>query len=97
MVESRRQLYALGLGVAIRMRGGSDWEFSTLLAESRLFLRVMRSRDEEPDAIARAAAPMTESPERRGITVMVGLGAAFGAGKGRYLQRFRLKAFDEPR
>ncbi|SRR5213078_3036546 len=79
---------ALGVGVAIRMRGGSDWEFSTLLAESRLFLRVMKSRDDVPEVIARSAAP-TEQPERRGITVIVGLGAAFGAGTPRYLQRFR--------
>jgi len=88
---------ALGLGVAIRTRGGSDWEFSTLLAESRLSVRVMRSRDDGPDTIARAAAPMAEQPERQGLTVMVGLGAAFGAGTSRYLERFRLKALDAPR
>jgi hypothetical protein len=85
---------ALGLGAAIRVRGGSDWEFSSLLAESRLFVRVMKSRDQGPDAIARAAGPMVEQPERRGITVMVGLGAAFGVGTQRYLERFRLKTFD---
>jgi hypothetical protein len=87
---------AFGLGVAIRMRGGSDWEFSSLLAESRLFVRVMKSRDEAADVIARAAGPVTEAPERRGITVIVGLGAAFGAGQPRYLQRFRQKPLDWP-
>jgi len=66
VVESRRQLYALGLGVAIRMRGGSDWEFSTLLAESRLFLCVMRSRYEGSDAIARTAAPRRSRPNGAG-------------------------------
>ena len=86
---------ALGFGVAIRMRGGSDWQFSTLLAESRLFVRVMSSRDEATVAIARAAGMMTEPPQR-GMTVMVGLGAAFGAGKPRYLERFRVKPFDWP-
>jgi hypothetical protein len=53
---------------------------------------VMRSRVEGSDVIARTAASKAEPPERRGITVIV---AAFGAGKGRDLQRFRLNAFDE--
>jgi hypothetical protein len=83
---------AFGLGVAIRMRGGSDWEFSSLLAESRLFLRVMKSRDEASDVLARGAGSVTEPPARRGMTVMVGLGAAFGAGEPRYLERFRRRA-----
>jgi hypothetical protein len=87
---------ALGIGVAIRMRGGSDWQLSTLIAESRLFVRVMSSRDEGADVIAHAAGTMIEQPPRRGMTVMVGLGAAFGAGKPRYLERFRVKAFDWP-
>lgn len=82
---------ALGLGVALRMRGGSDWEFSSLIAESRLFVRVMRARDEVSDAIARSAEPTAEPRERNGLTVLVGLGAAFGAGKPRYLERFRLR------
>ena len=84
---------AVGLGLALRMRGGSDWQFSSLLAESRLFVRVMTSRDEVPDAIARTSAPMAE-PARLGMTVLVGLGAAFGAGTPRYLERFRRKAAD---
>jgi hypothetical protein len=88
---------ALGLGVAIRMRGGSDWEFSALLAESRLFVRVMQSRDDGSAVIARAAGAMTAQPDQRGLTVMVGLGAAFGAGMPRYLDRFRLNTFDRPR
>jgi hypothetical protein len=81
---------ALGLGVAIRMRGGSDWEFSQFLAESRLFVRVMESGDEAADVVARKAGPMAQQPER-GITVTVGLGVAFGAGRQRYLERFRLR------
>jgi hypothetical protein len=88
---------AFGLGVAMRMRGGSDWEFSSLLAESRLFLRVMKSRDDAPDAVARAAGAVTEPPARHGIMVLVGLGVAFGAGTPRYLERFRLKPLDGPR
>jgi hypothetical protein len=85
---------ALGLGAAIRMRGGSDWVFSQLVAESRLFVRVMSSRDEAPDVLARTAGPLTDQPQRGGMTVMVGLGAAFGVGKSRYLERFRLKSVD---
>lgn len=82
---------ALGLGAAIRMRGGSDWEFSELIAESRLFVRVMRSRDDAPDVLARTAGPIIAPSEPHGITVIVGLGAAFGVGKPRYLERFRIK------
>jgi len=85
---------AFGLGLAIRMRGGSDWQFSSLLAESRLFVRAMSSRDELPDAVARASGPMAGSPQPIGTTVLVGLGAAFGAGTPRYLERFRLKPAD---
>lgn len=84
---------AFGFGAAIRVRGGSDWEFSRLIAESRLFLRVMKSGDAVSDVVARTAGPM-ESSDGRGITVLVGLGAAFGAGNQRYLERFRLKAID---
>jgi hypothetical protein len=82
-----------GLGAAIRIRGGSDWEFSSLLAESRLFVRVMRSADEPSEVAARTAAPMT-APARGGVTVMIGLGAAFGAGTPRYLERFRPRPLD---
>lgn len=88
---------AYGLGAAIRMRGGSDWEFSSLLAESRLFVRVMRSRGEPPGVAARAVGAIAEPAGRGGITVLVGLGAAFGAGDSRYLERFRLRAPDVPR
>jgi hypothetical protein len=87
---------ALGAGLAIRMRGGSDWELSSLLAESRLFVRVMKSRDEVRDVFAlatddMAAAPAIEQPDR-GVTVIVGLGAAFGTGAPRYLERFHRKS-----
>lgn len=87
---------ALGVGLAARMRGGSDWESSQLVAESRVFVRVMKIRDEVSDVVARTSGASME-PERRGITVIVGLGAAFGAGKPRYLERFRLKSLDWPR
>ena len=85
---------AFGLGVALRMRGGSDWMFSSLLAESRLFVRVMKARDEGASVLAREAGPGTAMSDRGGTTVLVGLGAAFGVGKPRYLERFRLKDLD---
>jgi hypothetical protein len=81
---------AIGIGAALRLRGGSDWDLSSLLAESRLFLRVMKSREQTMDIIARTSAPI-EQPERRGITVLVGLGVAFGSGKPDYLERFRVR------
>src|SRR5262249_9793806 len=83
-----------GLGAAIRVRGGSDWEFASLLAESRLFVRVMRSPGEPSDVAARTADPLTGPPARGGVTVTIGLGAAFGAGKPRYLERFRPRPLD---
>ena len=83
-----------GLGAAIRVRGGSDWEFSSLLAESRLFVRVMRSAGEPSDVAARTADGSAGPPARGGVTAMIGLGAAFGAGKPRYLERFRPRPLD---
>lgn len=88
---------AFGLGAAIRMRGGSDWEFSSLLAESRLFVRVMRSRGEPFGVAARATEAVPDPPGRGTLTVIVGLGAAFGAGDPRYLERFRLRTLDVQR
>lgn len=85
---------ALGVGVAIRMRGGSDWVFSRLIAESRLFVRVMQSRDAGSSIVARAVGPIAERSGPRGVAAIVGLGAAFGAGEPRYLERFRPRTFD---
>lgn len=85
---------AFGLGLAIRMRGGSDWMMSSLLAESRLFVRVMRSYDELDMAVRASPAGAMSASERDGVAVMVGLGAAFGVGERRYLERFRPRAFD---
>lgn len=88
---------AYGVGAAIRMRGGSDWEFSSLLAESRLFVRVMRARGAGASTVARVADVMTEAPGPGAVTVTIGLGAAFGAGTPRYLERFRLRPLDVSR
>ncbi len=81
---------SLGLGVAMRLRGGSDDYFSRLLlAESRLFVRVFKSRPGEPiDALARGDATMPDARGRE-LTVVVGLGVLFGTGDARYVERFR--------
>ena len=80
-----------GLGVALRLRGGSD-DFSLLLAESRLFVRVLTAHPTARDAVAisRTMEPATAG-EPRELTIVIGLGAAFGAGEPRYLERFRLR------
>ncbi|MBX3162416.1 MAG: hypothetical protein KF773_41005 [Deltaproteobacteria bacterium] len=85
-----------GFGIAVRMRGGGDENDSPLLAESRVYVRVMRTRDEPPRNLAHAAAmPVDPTAGRGGVAVILGLGAAFGAGKPRYIERFRLRhSFD---
>jgi hypothetical protein len=85
---------AFGFGAAIRMRGGSDWMFSNLVAESRLFVRVMKARGGASGVLARTVGPVSPEDDRGGTTVLIGLGAAFGVGKARYLERFRMKDVD---
>ena len=82
---------AYGGGLAVRLRGGGDADGSILLAESRLFVRVMSSRWAVSDAIARSTspAPMTE----RAVTVLFGLGASWGSGTPSYVHKFRLHPF----
>lgn len=82
-----------GVGLALRLRGGGDDDFSVLLAESRLFVRVVSSRWSAVEAIARSATPV-EDPGTRELTILVGLGASFGAGERGYLERFRRRPFD---
>jgi hypothetical protein len=82
-----------GLGLAARVRGAGDEGFSTLLAESRLFVRVMSTSWTAVEAAARTTMPM-ESAEAREVTVLFGIGASFGAGDPDYLQRFRQQSFD---
>jgi hypothetical protein len=80
-----------GIGVALRLRGSGDDEFSRLIAESRLFVRVSTTRD---STFAPMATKGSVVDTREGPTVLVGLGAAFGTGDRRYLDRFRLRPFD---
>lgn len=75
-----------GVGIAARLRGGGDYD-ETLLAESRLFVRVLWPRATTTQAIARGEAPMQSS----GVMVILGLGAAWGGGDRHYSDRFRLR------
>jgi hypothetical protein len=81
-----------GVGVALRLRGGGEYDLSSLLAESRVFVRVMTSRPLETDAIARTVMPPRERDTAQ-LTVMIGLGAAWGSGDPDYLERFRMEPF----
>ena len=75
-----------GVGIAARLRGGGD-DGSALLAESRLFVRVLWARGDTSSPIARGETPV---PDHGGETlVLVGLGAAWGAGERHYAARFR--------
>ena len=85
---------AYGLGLALRLRGVADAEFSSLLTESRFFVRVLSSHPTGVEPLARAMSPA--DPTARELTILFGIGAAFGAGDPRYLDRFRLHPFEVP-
>jgi len=82
-----------GLGLAFRLRGVADAGATQLLAESRLFVRVLSSRQAQADVAARTMAPVEQD---RALTVLIGIGAAFGAGEPRYLERFRERPIEIP-
>ncbi|MGE5186986.1 MAG: hypothetical protein ACM31C_33270 [Acidobacteriota bacterium] len=82
---------AFGFGAALRLRGGGDAPSSTLLAESRFFVRVTSSRWSTLDSLARTTAPMA-APDRA-LTVVVGLGASWGSGTPAYAARFKRHPF----
>jgi hypothetical protein len=82
-----------GLGLAVRLRGGSD-DFPTLFTESRLFVRAVSSHRTVVEDAAR-----TMTPGEAGVrewTILVGIGAAFGSAGPRYLDRFRLHPLELP-
>ncbi len=84
---------AYGFGACLRLRGGSDAEFSNLIAESRLFVRVMTSRY-DPTQIAARDVGAGPTMGGRETTIIFGLGAAWGGGQRRYMDRFRLHPLD---
>jgi hypothetical protein len=94
--DSARDPVGYGLGLAVRLRGDSD-DFPSLFTESRLFVRVISSQRTQPGLPAQPADPgpifLTMSPSdsttTRELTILIGIGAAFGVGEPRYLDRFR--------
>jgi hypothetical protein len=77
-----------GAGVVLRLRGDTD--FTNIMAESRLFVRALWSRGDEMNSIARS----TMAPAERGVLIVIGLGATFGAGDPGYARQFRPRLFD---
>jgi len=92
-----------GLGLAVRLRGDSD-DFPKLFTESRLFVRVISTQRTQPGLPTQPSDPgpifLTMSPSdpttSRELTVLIGIGAAFGVGEPRYLDRFRNKPVAVP-
>ena len=84
---------AYGVGIALRLRGSGDAPNSTLLAESRVFIRVMAASWSELDTAARTMTP-TGGMMERPITVVVGLGGSWGSGTHAYADRLRLHPLD---
>ena len=83
-----------GFGFAIRMRGGSD-DLSNLLAESRLFVRVMASESSPTWVPGTGTVSLTTTrSDGRELGVVIGLGATFGGGDPDYVQRFRPRPLD---
>lgn len=83
--DDERDLTQYGVGLALRLRGVNDDDRSNLLAESRVFVRVLRPRESEM-AVARETMPAARADS---IGVMIGLGALWGAGKAAYVERLR--------
>lgn len=84
--DGSQQTTAYGGGIALRLRGGGDGPDSRLLAESRLFVRVMHSRDDVMFAARSTTPPQMEQVPR---SIVVGLSAVWGTGERRYADRFK--------
>jgi hypothetical protein len=82
-----------GGGVAIRLRGGGDDVSTNLLAESRLFVRVLTSRHDRTELATREMTSPV-APRAQELGVVIGLGASWGGGHRRYVDRFRPRPLD---
>ena len=91
-VPSQVDPTSFGVGLALRLRGSDELGESNVLAESRFFVRVLASRWAQSDVIARSTTPA--AVPARALTVLLGIGASFGAGRPDYARRFRLHPFD---
>lgn len=79
-----REPWSYGTGLALRLRGGTD--FANILAESRVFLRVLATPAMREEAsFARMVAPGSD----RDLSIVIGLGAVFGGGNPPYARRFK--------
>jgi len=78
-----------GGALVIRLRGDTD--FTNVLAESRLMIRVVSSPAAPmPTAIARTTMP----PSPHELTLVIGIGAVFGRGEPAYAKQFRPRLLD---
>jgi hypothetical protein len=84
-----RDALGYGLGAALRLRGGGDEDQSTLIAESRLFVRVISRRTHPGDLTPRTTMPSAVESTPNELLLLVGVGAAWGTGDHRYVDRFR--------
>ena len=75
-----------GIGLALRVRGDAD-DGTSRISESRFFLRVMAAPAITDVTIARTTMPIINEP--RELILLFGIGAAFGGGEPRDLERFR--------
>src|SRR5262245_2607926 len=76
----------LGVGLAIRVRGGTD-DGTTRMSESRFFFRIMATPAVADAMLARTTMPVV-ADEPRELILLLGIGAAFGGGDPDYLKRF---------
>jgi hypothetical protein len=83
---------ARGLGIALRFRGDVDPPGSGVVAESRFFLRVLSSQWSALGAVPRGTAPVAHDGGSA-LTVLIGIGASFGACSPSYMERFRMHPF----
>jgi hypothetical protein len=81
-----------GVGVALRLRGDADPPGSNVIAESRLFVRVLSSRWSEPAAVPRVSSPVAHDGAPA-LTILIGIGASFGSCSPGYMDRFRMHPF----
>jgi hypothetical protein len=84
---------AYGVGIALRLRGSGDLPGSTLIAESRVFVRVMASSWSQLDTAASArvvTAPVAGGVMDRPVTIVFGFGGSWGSGTHAYTDALQM-------
>jgi len=87
-IEDADAATSYGGGLVVRLRGGTD--FSNVLAESRLFVRVLATPRSHSDVVARTTMEETD----RTYAIVIGLGAVFGGGTPQYARQFHARPLD---